>query len=146
MENRSSQVVRTSEVIGKKVISSHDKENLGKIEEIVLDKLCGEVRYAVLSLGGFMGVGKDYYAIPWRSLEFSANDDAFRVKIDKEKLKGASGFNKTEWPDFADVTWIKSIDDFFNLDIVKGSPAKQQQVDFISEGGNSQPLHKQGLE
>ena len=112
MEKCSNQVVRTCDVIGKKVLG-RDNESLGKVEEIVLDKVNGEVRYAVLSFGGFMGLGDDFYALPWKTLEYCQPEDAFKVNVAKETLKSASGFNKDNWPDFASASWSKSINDFY---------------------------------
>lgn len=115
MKEHSNQVVRTADVIGQKVIGHLDKENLGKIEEIVLDKLSGEVRYAVLSFGGFLGMGDDYYALPWKSLSYCNEHEAFEINVTKEKLKNAVGFNKDNWPNFADEAWIKSNNDFYTI-------------------------------
>ena len=111
MKQTSNQVVKSADVIGKKVIGT-DKENLGKIEEIVLDKISGQVRYAVLSFGGFLGINTDYYAIPWKSLSYCSEYEAFEINIDKSKLKSAQSFNKDNWPDFADE-YTRSIDDFY---------------------------------
>lgn len=114
MENCSNQVVRTIDVIGKAVISL-DKEKLGKIEEVVLDKVSGQVRYAVLSFGGFLGMGSDYYAIPWNALKYCQTEDAFEISILKDKLKAATGFGKDNWPDFADETWNRSVHTYYDL-------------------------------
>ncbi len=112
MKQTSDQVVKSADVIGKKVISTND-EPLGKIEEIVLDKLNGDVRYAVLSFGGFMGLNTDYYAIPWESLSYCSEKEAFELGIDKDKLTSAKGFNKDNWPNFAEE-YTRSIDDFYS--------------------------------
>ncbi|MFN8769681.1 MAG: PRC-barrel domain-containing protein [Neisseriaceae bacterium] len=114
MKEHSEHVVRTADVIGKSVVDK-DKENIGKIEEIVLDKVSGQTRYAVLSFGGFMGMGSDYYAIPWKTLSYSPEEDAFTVNIDKDKLKSASGFDKDNWPDFANTSWSTSIDKYYDI-------------------------------
>lgn len=112
MEKHSEQVVRTCDVIGKKVVSPQN-EDLGKIEEIVLDKVSGEVHYAVLSFGGFLGLGDKLFALPWKSLNYDTEVDGFVLNVDKERLKSAPGFNKDNWPDFANEAWGKSISDFY---------------------------------
>ncbi|MCE3269373.1 MAG: PRC-barrel domain protein [Burkholderiales bacterium] len=112
MQEHSNQVVRTADVIGKTVLGL-DKEKLGKVEELVLDKLSGETRYAVLSFGGFMGMGSDFYALPWQELSYSLEDDAFIVMLDKDALKAAPGFNKDNWPDFADPVWSSPVNAFY---------------------------------
>lgn len=114
MQDRPSQVVRTKDVIGKKV-TGPKQEDLGEIEEIVLEKVSGKVRYAVLSFGGFLGLGDKLFAIPWKAISYRPEDDSFILNLDKEKLQNAPGFDKTNWPDFADELWSKPIDDFYLL-------------------------------
>jgi len=114
MKDHSNDVVKTADVIGKNVIN-RENEKLGKIEEIVLEKVSGQTRYAVLSFGGFLGLGDDLYAIPWQAMEYCPEENSFIINIDKEKLKTASGFNKDNWPDFADPTWLQSFNDFYNF-------------------------------
>jgi sporulation protein YlmC with PRC-barrel domain len=113
MKEHSTQVVRTADVINKTIIDNN-KEKLGKVEELVLDKCSGEVRYAVLSFGGFMGMGSDFYALPWCELDYCKEEDAFKVSVPKDTLKTAPGFDKDNWPDFADPTWNKPIDEFYH--------------------------------
>lgn len=112
MDAHSKQVVKTSDVIGKDVINAQG-ENLGKIEEIVLDKLIGEVRYVVLSFGGFLGMGDKLYALPWKSISYMPSEDSFVLSIDKDRIKNAPGFDKNNWPDFANITFTKSVSDFY---------------------------------
>lgn len=103
-----SNLVRADEVIGVKVINPA-KENLGKIHQIVLDKLTGQTVYLVLESGSILGLGGKLFALPWNAIRYDANEEAFILNIDKEKLKKAPGFDKNNWPDFADQTWGKSI-------------------------------------
>ena len=109
---KSGNIVRTADVIGKNIIGS-DQEKIGKVHELVLDKLSGEVRYAVLAYGGFMGIGSEFYAIPWAVLEYCATDNVFTVTFNKEDIKKAPGFNKDNWPDFADDELDSSTNDFY---------------------------------
>ncbi len=113
MEKHSNQVVRTIDVIGKKVIDSELKD-LGKIEEIVLDKVSGETRYAVLSFGGFLGLGDKLYAIPWKSINYVPEEDGFVLNIEKEQLKTAPGFDKNNWPDFANSNFCNTVSEFYH--------------------------------
>lgn len=112
MENRSSQVVRAGEIIGKSVLS-YTNEKLGSIEEVVLDKLNGQAKYVVLSFGGFLGLGDKLHALPWKSISYDAGEDAFRLGVDKEKLKIAPGFDKSAWPNFADPAFTQPLSDFY---------------------------------
>ncbi|MBL8899169.1 MAG: PRC-barrel domain-containing protein [Planctomycetes bacterium] len=76
---------------------------LGKIEEFMLDTSNGKIAYAVLSFGGFMGVGEKFFAIPWSALRLDTEKKAFILDVTKETLKEAKGFDKDHWPDLADV-------------------------------------------
>ncbi len=111
-ENLSSQVVKTADVIGKEVVGQ-DEEKLGKIEEIVLDKVGGQVRYAVLSFGGFMGMGDKYFTVPWKSLHYNPTEEAFALNVSKEKLRDAPGFDKNNWPDMATNEFEQTIQDYY---------------------------------
>jgi uncharacterized protein YrrD len=106
-------VVLGSKVIGEAVINQQN-ENLGKIHELVFDAQSGRLAYAVLSFGGFMGMGNKLFALPWGSLGFSATEHKLILNVDKEKLKSAPGFDAAaKWPDFADRTWGSTIHTYY---------------------------------
>lgn len=77
-------------------------DDLGKIEEIMLDLSSGRVAYAVLSFGGFLGIGNKLFAIPWQALSVDEDAKEFILDIDKQRLENAPGFDKDNWPDMAD--------------------------------------------
>jgi sporulation protein YlmC with PRC-barrel domain len=87
-------------------------EHVGKIDELVIDIEKGQVVYAALSVGGFLGVGDKLFAIPWRefTMEVGEKEKFFRVDVTKEKLKAAEGFDKDAWPNVADPKWREQID------------------------------------
>jgi hypothetical protein len=113
MENHSSNVVKTSEVIGVSV-KNLEKENLGKIEEIILDKVSGKVSYVVLNSGSFLGLGGKLFALPWNAIKYDKSDEAFILNVDKEELRDAPGFDKDHWPDMADPKWAQTITEFYS--------------------------------
>lgn len=80
-------------------------QNLGKIEEIMIDVNAGRIAYAVLSFGGFLGIGDKLFAVPWDSLALDASAQEFILDVDKEVLENAPGFDKDNWPDMADASW-----------------------------------------
>jgi sporulation protein YlmC with PRC-barrel domain len=106
---------RASKFIGTDVENAQG-EDLGKIEDVVLDPQDGRVAYAVLSFGGFLGLGEKFFAVPWSALTAKAGeDDTLILNVDKEKLKNAPGFNKSSWPNMADRTWGKEIHSYYGV-------------------------------
>lgn len=103
---------KADDLIGKKVVSSAN-EDLGKIEDIVVDANSGRILYGVLSFGGFMGVGDKLFAIPWRSLSLGGDAKAFTLNVEKDRLKNAPGFDKKQWPNFADEKWATSTYEYY---------------------------------
>jgi sporulation protein YlmC with PRC-barrel domain len=87
-------------------------DKVGTVDELVIDIEKGQVVYAALSVGGFLGAGDKLFAIPWRefTLEIDEDDKFFRVDVDREKLKAAKGFDKDAWPNVADPKWRQEID------------------------------------
>lgn len=97
-------VLSASTLAGDRVVNAAG-EDIGKIDEIMLDTPSGRVAYAVLSFGGFLGMGDKLFAIPWSRLSLDEDNKCFRLDVDKETLKRAPGFDKDNWPDMADQEW-----------------------------------------
>jgi sporulation protein YlmC with PRC-barrel domain len=102
------QVVSASTVKGKGV-QNLSGESLGNIEDVMLDATRGRVAYAVLSFGGFLGVGDKLFAVPWEALTYSEDFGGYRMDADKELLENAPGFDKDNWPNFADESWSRGV-------------------------------------
>ncbi|GAB2490713.1 PRC-barrel domain-containing protein [Comamonas humi] len=90
-------------------------ESLGDIKEIMLNMADGRVAYAVLSYGGFLGLGEKLFAVPWSALKLDTVYKRFVLDVEKDQLKNAPGFNKSDWPDMADKDWIKTIHDYYGI-------------------------------
>jgi hypothetical protein len=84
-------------------------DDLGKIEEIMLDVPSGRVAYAVLSFGGVLGMGNKLFAVPWNALTVDEQEHQFTLNVDKQVLENAPGFDKDNWPDMADPSWGSQI-------------------------------------
>jgi sporulation protein YlmC with PRC-barrel domain len=97
---------------GDSVVNSKG-EDLGSIEAIMLDVRRGRVAYAVLSFGGFLGMGDKLFAIPWHALKLDAERECFLLDVDRERLENAPGFDKDHWPSMADETWAKEIHSYY---------------------------------
>lgn len=88
-------------------------DDLGQIEDIVIDMESGRVAYAVLSFGGFLGFGDKFFAIPWEVLRLSSTEEAFILHTDREALANAPGFDKNHWPEMADRQWGAGIYSYY---------------------------------
>ena len=109
-------VVSASKIIGE-AVENRQKENLGKIHELVIDAKEGRLAYAVLSFGGFLGMGNKLFALPWKAFEFSKTENKLILNVDKKKLENAPGFDKdAKWPDFADRTWGDGIYKYYGYE------------------------------
>ena len=64
-------------------------EAIGSIARVMIDKRSGKVAYAVMSFGGFLGIGEDYYPVPWEKLTYNPKLDAYELDIDDDRLSGA---------------------------------------------------------
>jgi sporulation protein YlmC with PRC-barrel domain len=83
--------------------------DIGRIEELMIDVATGRVAYAVLSFGGFLGVGDKLFAIPWSQLVVDEGRKRFVMDVAKETLKSAPGFDKDHWPDLGDLEYANGI-------------------------------------
>ncbi len=88
-------------------------EDLGNIEEIMIDLESGRIAYAVLSFGGFLGIGDKLFAVPWDALTLNLEDHEFLLDVDKRVLENAPGFDKDDWPNMGDPTWSSAIHDHY---------------------------------
>ncbi|MGJ5817251.1 PRC-barrel domain-containing protein [Paludibaculum fermentans] len=97
-------VLAADTLVGNKVVN-HQNEDLGKIEHLMIDLENGRVAYAVLSFGGFLGMGDKLFAIPWNALKVDTVEKRFIMNADKKKLELAPGFDQDHWPNMADRSW-----------------------------------------
>ncbi len=103
---------KASELVGKSV-KNLQGEDIGQIEELVIGSN-GEVGYAVLSFGGFLGVGDKLFAVPWTSLAHKSDGEYLTLDIQPKKLEKAPGFDKNDWPDMKDEKWKFLIWEFYS--------------------------------
>ena len=99
-------------LVGNDVYNQLD-EDLGDIKEIMLDMRTGRVSYAVLSFGGFLGLGEKLFAVPWAALTLDTVNKRFTLNVNKDQLETAPGFDKDDWPDMSDPTWASGIHAYY---------------------------------
>ena len=95
------------------LVFNHKDEELGEIKEIMLDMRNGKVGYAVMSFGGFLGMGDKLFAVPWNALKLDTKHHRFVLHVEKDHLKDAPGFDKDRWPDMADHAWTANIHSYY---------------------------------
>ena len=106
-------------LIGEDVVNAQN-EDLGDIKEIMLDMKTGKVAYAVLSYGGVFGIGEKLFAVPWTALTLDTENKCFILNASKEQLKNAPGFDKDDWPDMNDASWVSSVNTFYSASSLAG--------------------------
>ncbi|EXI73465.1 MAG: PRC-barrel domain protein [Candidatus Accumulibacter sp. SK-11] len=79
----------------------------------MLDLSNGTVAYAVLSFGGFLGMGDKLFAVPWHALKLDTVNKRFVLNVEKERLRDAPGFDKGHWPNMADQSWAREIHSYY---------------------------------
>jgi sporulation protein YlmC with PRC-barrel domain len=120
----SRETYRASTLVGMKVLNPAGDE-LGKVEDLVIDVGSGRVRYAALSFGGFLGIGDKLFAVPMHALNLQhKEDDSYLVlDADQQRLEKAPGFNADAWPDFANPNWGADVDAFYGASTDADHPA-----------------------
>lgn len=95
-------------------VKNSEGKDLGNIHELMLNPDSGKVDYAVLSFGGFMGLGDKYFAVPWEAIEVDRSNKTLRLDVPKDRLEHMEGFDKDNWPDFANPEFEKSMHKHFD--------------------------------
>src|SRR5688500_19873606 len=91
-------------------------EQLGTVYNFMVDKITGQVAYAVMSFGGFLGIGESYHPLPWRALAYDTRLGGYVIDLDRDRLEGAPRYGAEDDP-FADPDYGRRLDDYY------GSPA-----------------------
>ncbi|MGE3484031.1 MAG: PRC-barrel domain-containing protein [Nitrospira sp.] len=130
------EIVKGSKIIGKSVQTMRGSK-IGEIEDLAIDELDGQVRYAVLSFGGILGMGEKYFAIPWEALSLSDNKEHFALAVTEKELEKAPGFDKNNWPDFADPVYYATIYDFYQVPLPKAGEKPLSKADSSKTSGGS---------
>ncbi len=94
-------------------VQNQSGEDLGEIHALMIDLEGGRIAYAVLSFGGFLGLGDKLFALPWGALTISADGEFFILNVSREQLEQAEGFDKDHWPDMADAAWADRLHAYY---------------------------------
>ena len=91
-----------------------DSKKIGKVERVMIDKISGKVAYAVLTFGGFMGIGEDYYPLPWASLKYDTKLEGYVTGITEQQLKGAPKYSKAQNWDWNNPANDQKVHSYYN--------------------------------
>lgn len=103
-----------SSLKGTKIRNASD-EDLGDIEDLMINTADGSVEYAVVSFGGFLGMGDKLFAVPLQAFKVDTDNEKLILNETKDRLKSAPGFDKDNWPSHADSKWSSQVHTFYNL-------------------------------
>lgn len=118
------ELMGASTLIGDRVRNQEDEE-LGEIKEIMLETRTGRISYAVLTFGGFLGMGEKLFAVPWDALTLDTQNKGFVLNVDKARLKDAPGFDKNKWPDMSDPSWTSQVRSYYGIGYGVGANSDQ---------------------
>ncbi len=107
--NETATLIASDKVEGTSVYGK-DNDKIGTIENLMIDKIGGKVSYAVLSFGGFLGMGTDHYPLPWSTLKYDETLGGYRVSVTREQLESAPRYRNDETWDWSDRKRMGEID------------------------------------
>jgi hypothetical protein len=95
LETRETTSLIASDKVEGTAVYGADQRKIGSLERVMIDKISGKVAYAVLSFGGFLGMGEDFYPMPWSTLKYDTNLGGYLVNLTKDQLDNAPKFNES---------------------------------------------------
>jgi hypothetical protein len=110
--DETSSLISSDKVEGTAVYN-RQSEKLGSIHTVMIDKISGQVAYAVMSFGGFLGIGDRYHPLPWKVLTYDTRQGGYVVDLDRSRLEGAPTSSASETPDWSDRSWGQRVDDYY---------------------------------
>jgi len=105
-------LIAASQVTGTNVYNRAG-EKLGHVYDVMVNKQSGQVEYAVMSFGGFLGIGDTYHPLPWKALNYSPREGGFVVDIDKGRLEGAPSYAATDTAVWDDPAYGRRVNDYY---------------------------------
>jgi sporulation protein YlmC with PRC-barrel domain len=105
-------MIAASKVNGTNVYNNAG-EKLGSIYDVMLDKKSGESEYAIMSFGGFLGMGERYHPLPWHVLTYDPVQGGYVVNLDRSQLEGAPSYDTSDSDLWGDETWGRDVDAYY---------------------------------
>lgn len=112
--NETISLIAADKVEGTPVYNA-DAEKLGTVDKLMIDKHSGRVSYAVMSFGGFLGLGESYHPLPWDALTYDVEKDGYVISLTREQLEGGPRYDRDSEPDWADRATGRRIDEYYGV-------------------------------
>jgi len=100
-----------------------DDRKIGTVQRVMIDKISGKIAYAVVSFGGFLGMGEEYFPMPWASLKYDTGLEGYRVNVTEDQLKGAPRFNRNADWDWSDRSRDRTVHEYYRSPLWYSTPA-----------------------
>ena len=94
-------------------VYSRNGDHLGTVHDVMIDKRTGQVEYAIMSFGGFLGIGESYHPLPWRTLTYDTSMGGYVVDVDRTRLDLAPRYTSSSLPDWSDRGYRSRIDEYW---------------------------------
>ncbi len=105
-------LISSEQVEGTNVYSTKNREKIGEINHLMIDRQSGRVGYAVMSFGGFLGMGQDYHPVPWNALKYDTSLEGYVTGITQDQLKSAPVTDNASW---GDRSWENRVHQHYNV-------------------------------
>lgn len=112
MEKESASLIGSDKVEGTTVYG-RDGTSIGTIQRVMIDKISGKVAFAVTSFGGFLGLGEDYYPLPWSQLKYDTGLGGYRTNLTEAQLQGAPKYGRSKEWDWSDRENDRQVNDYY---------------------------------
>ena len=103
----------SSEKVDGTAVYDRRGERLGSVHHLMIDKYTGQVAYAVMSFGGFLGIGESYHPLPWKMLKYDTRLGGYVVDLDRDRLQGAPRYTSRDMPNWDDRSYTGRIDQYW---------------------------------
>src|SRR3954466_10971459 len=90
-------------------------ENRGTVKNFMVDKRSGKAEYAIMSFGGFLGIGDSYHPLPWQSLTYDEVQGGYVVDLDRSRLEGAPSYTTRDADRWSDPTYGRQVNDYYGI-------------------------------
>ena len=107
-------LISAGKVQGTNVYNTQGK-SLGEVYDVMIDKMTGKIAYAVMSFGGFLGIGNRFHPLPWNSLKYDTRQGGYVVGLTKSQLEGAPTYASSETPAWGDRAYEQEIHDYYKV-------------------------------